>query len=309
MKFPYMKFYVGDYLANSKTKMLTWPEHGILLHFMFMAHDSEEYGLLRYSLKDIARALGCREKDLRSLQVKRVIKGADAGERCPAFVFVPRHAGKEGPPVTLLPEQDGPVWFSARMVVDGYVRHVKGTKGGLKETPEPTPKGGIGEPIGSHSISQSQKSESEEEKPKSNVAKDRDPASDRNFREEAETVLAYLNHITGRNYRPDGVNLKLIMARLKEGASKKDCGFVIERKFAEWASDAKMSTYLRPKTLFNATNFAQYVGELGCSDPVLTALRDQYGSSIIPEVGGDGYIEPGVGRRWGPDGSRRMGHL
>jgi hypothetical protein len=153
VKLPYLPVYVGDYLANAKTRMLTWPEHGILLHFLFMAHTSEEYGVVRYSLKDIAKALGCREKDLRALHVKRVIKGADAGERCPALIFVPRHAGKDGPAVTLLPEQDGPVWYSSRMVRDAYVRHVKATKGGLKETPEAPPNGGIGEPIGGHSVS------------------------------------------------------------------------------------------------------------------------------------------------------------
>ena len=37
---------------------------------------------------------------------------------------------------------------------------------------------------------------------------------------------------------------------------------VIAKKVREWGADPKMSTYLRPATLFNATKFAQYQGEL-----------------------------------------------
>lgn len=79
---------------------------------------------------------------------------------------------------------------------------------------------------------------------------------------QAIEVLDFLNTKTGRNYQPVEANLKMIAGRLKEGASVADCRAVIAKKVREWGSDAKMSEYLRPATLFNATKFAQYRGEL-----------------------------------------------
>jgi uncharacterized phage protein (TIGR02220 family) len=37
---------------------------------------------------------------------------------------------------------------------------------------------------------------------------------------------------------------------------------VIAKKTREWLHDEHMTEYLRPATLFNRTNFAQYQGEL-----------------------------------------------
>lgn len=90
-------------------------------------------------------------------------------------------------------------------------------------------------------------------------------SSPKNFklREDAKTVIAFLNQKTGRNYEPVKANLGMIMARLQEGSTVEDCKQVIAKKAREWVSDEKMSLYLRPKTLFSGTNFAQYKGELG----------------------------------------------
>lgn len=78
-------------------------------------------------------------------------------------------------------------------------------------------------------------------------------------------VLEYLNTQTGHSYKPVESNLKLVRARLAEGASLDECKAVVDAKVSEWASDAKMAQYLRPDTLFNATKFAQYVGQLGAA--------------------------------------------
>lgn len=82
------------------------------------------------------------------------------------------------------------------------------------------------------------------------------------FKPQAIEVLNFLNTKTGRNYQPVEANLKLIAARLKEGASVSDCRAVVAKKAREWGTDEKMEQYLRPATLFNATKFAQYRGEL-----------------------------------------------
>lgn len=82
---------------------------------------------------------------------------------------------------------------------------------------------------------------------------------------DAVQILAYLNERAGRSYQPVPANVNLIAARLKEGATPEDCRKVIDAKVTVWLGEPKWAQYLRPKTLFNATNFAQYVGELGAS--------------------------------------------
>lgn len=79
---------------------------------------------------------------------------------------------------------------------------------------------------------------------------------------DARLILAFLNEKTGRDYRPVPGNLDFIIARLREGVTLDDLRAVIAKKCREWTGDEKMATYLRPKTLFNRTNFAQYQGEL-----------------------------------------------
>ena len=78
----------------------------------------------------------------------------------------------------------------------------------------------------------------------------------------AREIIAFLNAKTGRNYRAVHANLNPICARLKEGATEVELRQVVAKKAREWGNDEVMEKYLRPKTLFNATNFAQYQGEL-----------------------------------------------
>jgi len=77
-------------------------------------------------------------------------------------------------------------------------------------------------------------------------------------------VLDYLNEKTGKRYRAVDANVALIAARLRESTID-ECRAVIDAKVEAWQHDDKMCQYLRPATLFNATKFANYVGELGTS--------------------------------------------
>ena len=76
-----------------------------------------------------------------------------------------------------------------------------------------------------------------------------------------KAILIFLNEKTGKKYQPVKANLNLISARLKE-YSEDQLRQVIAKKCREWGTDDKMAQYLTPKTLFNATNFANYAGEL-----------------------------------------------
>ena len=82
------------------------------------------------------------------------------------------------------------------------------------------------------------------------------------LRQQAREVLKFLNDKTGRHYEAVPATLDPILARLKGGSSVEDLRAVIAKKTREWGADEKMQKYLRPKTLFNATNFANYKGEL-----------------------------------------------
>lgn len=86
-----------------------------------------------------------------------------------------------------------------------------------------------------------------------------------NFRKEAREILEFLNGKLGkiRGYQPVEVNLSMICARLKEGATAQDIRSVIAMKVREWVTDEKMAKNLRPATLFNRTKFWQYHGQLG----------------------------------------------
>lgn len=81
--------------------------------------------------------------------------------------------------------------------------------------------------------------------------------------DDAKEVLEFLNKKTGRHYRPVAANLELILARFKEGYEISDLKAVIAIKCREWSNDDVMDKFLRPKTLFNRTNMANYSGEIG----------------------------------------------
>lgn len=89
-----------------------------------------------------------------------------------------------------------------------------------------------------------------------------DEADSADIHEQATALLDYLNQAAGKHFRPVPSNLKLIEARLREGATAEECRQVIDAKVAGWDGDPKMADYLRPETLFNASKFHQYLGNI-----------------------------------------------
>jgi uncharacterized phage protein (TIGR02220 family) len=89
------------------------------------------------------------------------------------------------------------------------------------------------------------------------------PDPTRELNAKAVEILTFLNARTGKRFQAVPATIKPIVARLKEGASEADCRAVVDQRIAKWGTDPKMEEYLRPATLFGATNFAQYVGEVG----------------------------------------------
>lgn len=145
MKRPSFQFYPGDWQSNSNLKRCTRIEKSVWLDVLCLMHDQEEYGVLRWPLKEIAEAASCKVAELKALRDKGVLKGADKGELCAVYIYVPRSGRKEGDPVILIPEQMGPLWFSSRFVRDEYVRTVRGEGSRFSDSPNDAPKPPNGE--------------------------------------------------------------------------------------------------------------------------------------------------------------------
>ncbi|WP_341304708.1 DnaT-like ssDNA-binding domain-containing protein [Pseudomonas sp. TMP25] len=154
MKRPSFQFYPADWRNNAKLRRCSWEARGVWIELLGLLHDSDNYGVLAWPLKEIAQALGAPLKALKELVDKGVLYGIEKGVYEP-FIYTPRSGRKDGEPLTLLPAQQGPLWFSPRMVRDEYVRTVRGesTRFGdgdspKKKAPKHSPKGGLGADIG-----------------------------------------------------------------------------------------------------------------------------------------------------------------
>lgn len=82
----------------------------------------------------------------------------------------------------------------------------------------------------------------------------------------AKEVIEYLNVKANRSFRCAEANTKLVLARVKDGATIDQLKAVIDAKVKEWGEDPKMAGYLRPETLFRAGKFEQYVGAIKPSE-------------------------------------------
>lgn len=135
-KRPSLQFYPADWAGNANLKRCTFEEKGIWVDVMCLMHDQPEYGVLRWPLDEIAEAVKCKPTSLRAIARKNVIKGSDTAIE--DFIYVPRSGRKDGDPVILIAAQDGPIWFSSRMVTDEYVRNHAGasTRFGARQSKE-----------------------------------------------------------------------------------------------------------------------------------------------------------------------------
>ncbi len=164
MKRPAFQLYAADWMGNAKLRRCSEAARGAWIDVMCLMHDSDEYGVLRWPLSDIARAAGVGIKYLRELIEKGVLKGGDNG--CAAYVFTPRHSGKDGEPVALLAATDKPCWYSSRFVRDEYIRQRRGGESRFdsgdnnprKSKPKATPKPPFGDGEGDGPTSSSSSS-------------------------------------------------------------------------------------------------------------------------------------------------------
>ncbi|WP_429497287.1 hypothetical protein ACQUFY_12045 [Robbsia andropogonis] len=168
MKRPSFQFYPGDWISNSNLRRCTHAERGAWLDILCLMHDQEEYGVIRWPLKDIAQAANCPIALVKGLVTKGVLKGGDTAVE-EEFIYRPKSGRKIGDPVTLVSAQAGPFWYSSRMVKDEYVRTIRGESSRFgdsdgesptsspKDAPDSSPKPPFGDGSSSSSSSSNKK--------------------------------------------------------------------------------------------------------------------------------------------------------
>jgi hypothetical protein len=141
---PSFQFYPADWRNNANLRRCSPAARGIWIDVMCVLHDSDEYGIVRWPLADLANAANAPIKLVRELVEKSVLKGDDK-QVATAFVYIPRSGRKDGDPVTLVSIQAGPVWYSSRMVKDEYVRTIRGESTRFDASPKDAPKPPFGD--------------------------------------------------------------------------------------------------------------------------------------------------------------------
>mgnify|MGYP001567896512 CR=1 FL=1 len=124
MKRPAFQFYSADWLRNLKLRRCSAAAQGTWISLLCHLHESEEYGVFRWPLSEVASTCHLKIHLLRQLVDRGVLKGSDGAFA--GFVYVPSHAGRKLPPVTLVQPCAGPVWFCSRFLKDEWLRSVRG---------------------------------------------------------------------------------------------------------------------------------------------------------------------------------------
>ena len=76
------------------------------------------------------------------------------------------------------------------------------------------------------------------------------------------SVIDYLNAKANKQFKASSkATARLVKGRLREGYEMADFKKVIDTKVKAWENHPRWQMYLRPSTLFNATNFENYLEE------------------------------------------------
>lgn len=96
---------------------------------------------------------------------------------------------------------------------------------------------------------------------------DHDPTTMPSKLDDVRVILDHLVAVSGKKFKHVDSNHGPIKARLREGHSVADIIAVIDLKNRDWPPGHKQRQYLRPETLFRASKFNSYVGEIGVETP------------------------------------------
>jgi hypothetical protein len=122
---------VAYWLGDQGLRRCTHEERGVWLEVMCLMQQSQERGVLRWPLVELAEAVKSPVSVLETLVLKGVMGGRSstslpndelyACSQMP-FVYTPRHSGRLGEPVILMDEVAGDVWFAPEMLIEEHKR-------------------------------------------------------------------------------------------------------------------------------------------------------------------------------------------
>ena len=233
----YYERHIGDYLKD--TAHLSLLEHGIYSRLMDVYY-TRESGIPE---KDAARLIGARSKEEREalaavLQEFFVLVGGVYQQtRCEAEIE--RFRSKSEKARASIAKR----WEKARPVTDSNNEgNTNVSHNGYERITDEIHRA----PVPSN---------------QSPVTKERTALSAKpDLMPEVREVLGFLHRMTGRRYREVDSNVRLIQSRLRD-TPLADIKRVLAFKGEQWGSDPKMEPFLRPATLFRASNFEQYLAE------------------------------------------------
>jgi uncharacterized phage protein (TIGR02220 family) len=98
--------------------------------------------------------------------------------------------------------------------------------------------------------------------------------------EAVEEIIEYLNFKLQTRYNPKtSSTIKKITGRLSEGYSVSDFKEVIDHQRSEWI-ETTMKKYLRPETLFRASNFESYLNDARMPKPEPKRMSNRFNKKI-----------------------------
>lgn len=234
----WFKFYVGDYARD--TGDLSPLEHGLYLRLMLHYYSTEkplpddDAKLLRIA------GVGAREK-----RKIATIRGLLARFFCNQSGYW-SHARIEK---EILKYQERSA-TNRRNVVDGRYTNRAPDPEARSQIPEVKDQSPNGDLSGA-------------------AAPRRNGVNGHHYMEQAEKVIQWCAQKARKNWQARSPNGKptatadLVVARLKEGYTERQCMVVFARKFREWSADDKMAEYARPATVFRKSHFAEYLAQCG----------------------------------------------
>lgn len=123
-KAPATQLYWKDLVTDQALGRCSWGARGAWLWVLAVLHQSDEYGVVRFPLKELANSAHVPIRLLHELVQKNVLKGGDEFDT--DFMYTPTHAGRQLEPVVLVKADGGSCWFCARFVRDAWRRGRQG---------------------------------------------------------------------------------------------------------------------------------------------------------------------------------------
>lgn len=235
MKRPAFQFYPGDWQRDAALRACSVGARGMWIEMMCVMHQADPYGYLVLNSNPIeaaqlARMVGSSEKEAARWMAELQSSGVFSMD-------------------------DSKRIFSRRMVRDEELREKRGAGGILGGNPALVGSKVNGKVNHTPTINPTPSSSSSSSTSKESRTLSGTP-------DDAAEILKFLNLKANRNYKAVKANTEMIHARLSEGFTVADIKQVIAKKCREWINNDEMAEYVRPKTLFSRTNFANYAGEL-----------------------------------------------